>query len=268
MRKPTEGEVQVTIEKITPKIADAYLDQNTHNRNLRLGHVDEISRDMSSGSFMLNGDAIRFSDTGVLLDGQHRLAACVKSGITFETVVIRGLPDETQRTMDSGSKRTAGDTLNLYGVHHANNVSAAIKTIYGIRSGNLQRELVTKEEVFRFYEKNNDISYWASYAHKSFPKMSSLLTATSFIMSKKYGDDMSRSFVDVFKSGIPSMERCAAHAVRERLIKISQSNLKMSPNDRVKLVVHGGLSFANGKPLSILRVPEKIKCPWIDDLFP
>lgn len=260
--------MQVTVEKITPKIADAYLDQNTNNRNLRSRHVDEICRDMENGSFMANGDAIRFSETGTLLDGQHRLAACVKSGVTFETVVIRGLPNEAQRTMDSGSKRTAGDTLSLYGVHHANIVSASIKTIYGIRSGNLQSELVTKEEIFNFYEKNTDIGYWASYSQKAFPKLSSLMTAVSFIISKKYGDDTARAFVDVFKSGIPSMDKCAAHAVRERLIKISQSSLKMSPSDRVKLVFHGGISFANGKPLSLLRVPERIKCHWINDLFP
>lgn len=259
--------MQVTIETITPKIADAYLEQNMHNRNARKANVDALARDMTDGNFHMNGDAIRFSETGTLLDGQHRLMACIKAGVKFETVVIRGLPDEAQKTMDSGVNRTAGDALNLYGIASGNTVAAAVKTVHGIYTQKYQSGKMTKQEIFSFYEKNPEISDWVRYSKNAFPKVGSTLTAASFIVSKKYGDQSAKDFVDVFRSGIPSKKGCAAHAIRERLIKISSSGHQITPTNRVKMVLHGAINFAEGRSLSFIRIPEKINCPWINHLF-
>ena len=48
-----------------------------------------------------------------MLDGQHRLRACVETGISFETVLVTGLPDAVFTTLDQGSKRTLAQMLAL-----------------------------------------------------------------------------------------------------------------------------------------------------------
>lgn len=259
--------MQVTIEVITPQIAEAYLCQNTENRNVKKFHVEGIARDMSNGSFTMNGDAIRFAKCGELLDGQHRLMACVKSGRKFETVVIRGLDKSTQKTMDSGSVRTAGDKLKLSGIENSNAIAASVKVIFGIHQGTYQGAKITHAEVLNFIDKNKDLQEWVTACKSAFPGLGSILPSTAFIISKKYGREKAREFITVFKKGVPSMNNCAAHAVRERFVKNSVANAKLSPTNKVKMIMHGAINFCEGKPLSVIRIPDKIHIPWIKDFF-
>ncbi len=258
--------MQVTVETITPKIASAYLDQNVANRKVKKVNLEALTRDIKNGAFQANGDAIRFSLSGKLLDGQHRLMACVAAGKPIQTVVIRDLPDETQNTMDCGVVRQAGDKLSLAGIKNGNTVAAAIKAFYGYKTQQYSHVKVTHAEVFDFIENNPTIEEWASECHSSFPGLGSILTAVSFIISKKYGGSVALDFVNVFKTGIPSMENCAAHAVREKLVKMSGSALRLSPNARLKLVMWGAMNFAERRPISVVRIPEKINISWIKDV--
>jgi len=101
---------------ITPAKAQEILDRrNTHNRTLLPSVIDGYARDMAKGNWLLNGDAIRFAVDGALLDGQHRLAAVVRSGIGLRTAVVWNLPPEVQATMDDGRKRSMADVLVLEG---------------------------------------------------------------------------------------------------------------------------------------------------------
>ena len=64
---------------------------------------------------MLNGETVKIASDGTILDGQHRLYACIQAGVPFETVVIRGLPPEAQDTIDTGMARKFADQLALRG---------------------------------------------------------------------------------------------------------------------------------------------------------
>ncbi len=102
-----------TIQKITPARAKRLLEMNTHTRRPRPGLVDQLASDMSAGHWDLNGETIKISTSGVLLDGQHRLEAVVKSGVTIESFVTEGLKEISQETVDLGAKRVASDVLAL-----------------------------------------------------------------------------------------------------------------------------------------------------------
>lgn len=119
--KPASGVV-----KITPTMAEAWLGKNSHNRGLRNRQVDVIAQAIKRGEWVMNGDAIRFSKNDVLLDGQHRLWAIVESEMAVESLVITGLDDEAQETMDLGARRNLKDTLSLRGESNALHLSAAL----------------------------------------------------------------------------------------------------------------------------------------------
>jgi hypothetical protein len=103
----------VAVEVISPEKAKKYLAQNTSNRSLRRSLVSRYAKDMKSGNWKLTHQGLAFNAHGVLLDGQHRLAAVVESGLSVEMLVTRGVESGTQLVMDDHAKRSASDALTL-----------------------------------------------------------------------------------------------------------------------------------------------------------
>lgn len=115
------------VEVITPLVAEEYLASNTFNRPLKARAVAEMAEDMLHGRWVFNGDAIRFSSEGRLLDGQHRLSAIIESGTPIPFFVVRGLSDQAFTTIDAGKARTAAQVLALQGGTYNNVVSSAAR---------------------------------------------------------------------------------------------------------------------------------------------
>lgn len=80
-----------TIEDISPAKANIYLAAKVVNRPISQGVVSAYVRDMISGKFALTHQGIAFFDDGTLADGEHRLLAIIKSGITVKMVVCTGM---------------------------------------------------------------------------------------------------------------------------------------------------------------------------------
>lgn len=111
---PMQGP-EYTVVEITQALAEKWLDENTHNRNLRENAVEAYARDMEAGNWAENGESIKFAEDGTLLDGQHRLWAIAQSGVTVRMLVVTGLVGQAQETMDNGRKRSLADALHLRG---------------------------------------------------------------------------------------------------------------------------------------------------------
>lgn len=122
--------VTTSIETITPQTAERMLSSNTANRRLDMRRARELARDMRNGRWQMNGEPIRFSRTGRLLDGQHRLTACVIAQAPFTTLVIRGLDDETQLTVDTGKSRSMADVLTIDGETNTAMLAAVTRAVY------------------------------------------------------------------------------------------------------------------------------------------
>jgi hypothetical protein len=122
--------INVNIETVTPELARAWLGQNERNRPRRKTQVQNLAEIIRRGEWQINGDPIRFAEDGTLLDGQHRLHAVVEADIAISTIVIRGLPAETQHTMDNGLRRALSDALSLAGEKNASNLAAACNLIH------------------------------------------------------------------------------------------------------------------------------------------
>ncbi|MBE7953583.1 hypothetical protein ILP86_04515 [Microbacterium sp. R1] len=112
---------------VSPDLAQRWLGLNVANRDLKPHAIAAYARDMLAGRWALNGDAIRFSGdpTGPekLLDGQNRLHAILRANITVKMLVMFGINESAQMTMDSGAKRSVADNLKIQG--HKNNVITA-----------------------------------------------------------------------------------------------------------------------------------------------
>lgn len=105
--------MKVSIEDIGPEKAAELLRNNTRNRTLRKGLVDQYARDMLAGRWLQTHQGIAINCDGTILDGQHRLHAIVQSGVTVRILVARGVPSNVQKEMDGGAIRTVSDVLTL-----------------------------------------------------------------------------------------------------------------------------------------------------------
>jgi hypothetical protein len=102
-------------DNITPQIAKTLLEHNTHNRPLNLPHVKFLAKQMKQGQWKMDGDPIKVSATGRILDGQHRLHAIVESDTTQQIIILYNVPDESFSVIDTGRVRQAADVLSITG---------------------------------------------------------------------------------------------------------------------------------------------------------
>lgn len=116
------------IVKMTPAIAAALLERNTHNRAVSQYGVAEYANAMMRGEWKLTAEGISVAKDGVLVNGQHRLLAVVESRCTVPITLWFGVERDEFRVSDAGRKRTAGHQATILGVPNPN-VAAALATL-------------------------------------------------------------------------------------------------------------------------------------------
>ena len=123
-------ETSVVIE-IDPETAtDILQSRNKGNRPRKPNKIQQFAKDMSADRWGITGDTIKFGTDGRLLDGQNRLAACVRSNRKFITHVVFGIDPSLFGRMDIGKPRNASDILNIAGYKYASTLAAAIRWAY------------------------------------------------------------------------------------------------------------------------------------------
>lgn len=117
--------MHTSTEIITPTTAAAYLERNTSNRTIKPKHVEALADSMTAGHWQCTHEGIAFDTNGALIDGQHRLSAVVKSGVTITSLVFRDCEAATFHVIGDASRRTAADVLHLAGEVNTNVLAAA-----------------------------------------------------------------------------------------------------------------------------------------------
>ena len=111
---------------ITPEIAADLLTKNVRNRKPKRRAIAAYVRDMLAGEWNVDASTIEIDRQGLLMNGQNRLSACVEAGVPFPTLLRTGLDPDARFFMDTGVKRTGGDTFLMMELPDPNNIAAAI----------------------------------------------------------------------------------------------------------------------------------------------
>lgn len=130
-------------------MAQALLEHNTHNRPIQDQHVKRIAGQIVSGKWRYNGDTIKVSVDGGVLDGQHRLWAVMESKIPIETVIVYGIEKEAFATIDTLRRpRSGADVLALNGVsRYRASTSAALQWLIRWQRGCIENYRDAKNRV-------------------------------------------------------------------------------------------------------------------------
>lgn len=150
-----------SVVMVTPEMAARWLERNEVNRHIRNPKVAQYARDMAAGAWQLTGEAIKFDQSGRMVDGQHRCSAIVQSGATVPMFVVRGIGSAAQSVMDTGSSRTAADNLSMLGHKHAVSI-ASIARRHMAHVGGLDHKTITNSEVYAYVDANPEIAIAAS----------------------------------------------------------------------------------------------------------
>lgn len=124
-----ETGIHARLVELTPKLAHQLLQRNKHNRGIANARVEQYAADMRRGDWQINGEAIKVSRDGQILDGQHRLLAILEADTPIQTLLITGLPPETQETMDQGRSRSFADALKLRGEKSYATLASAVRLV-------------------------------------------------------------------------------------------------------------------------------------------
>ena len=90
---------------------------------------------MNAGAWLYNAQPILFDRDGALLDGRKRLAACVRSGTDFRTLVVRGVARDVVHTLDQHRRRSYSCVLEARGIQHAGTVIRTMAKLIRIARG-------------------------------------------------------------------------------------------------------------------------------------
>jgi|SRR5882757_1029738 len=79
------------IRLVTPLMARQFLNGNAGNRPVRPDVVQGMAQTMGACRWRITAEAVQRSRTGLLIDGQHRMQAVIRSGTPTLMLVVDGL---------------------------------------------------------------------------------------------------------------------------------------------------------------------------------
>lgn len=197
---------------ITPAEAKVLLSKNQNVRSLSPTVVERLAQIISSGDWRLTNDAIAFDTHGNLVNGQHRLAACVKANRQINVLVIHGVTQDEVESMDTGARRMSAHILSHEGYKYATNLPAVVRVIEAVErhreSGHFLTTFpISMPEVLRRVRSEPEIAEATTFIC-AFNKRNSPQSAMSalFYFAKKLDAAIAIDFVDRFHTGI-NLER-------------------------------------------------------------
>jgi len=270
--KDTKQMISTVLMAISPHIASDMLAKNTANRPLNSRRASKLAEAIKRGEWEINGDTIRISKRGVLLDGQHRLTAIKESGVTVQTLVVFNLDDDVFHTIDTGgTARTTSDILAISGEKHYTLLASSARISYlRFITGNPFSSVLsiqpTVSQIEEFILKNPLLKDSVSHisASKWIKKNIEPSTAAMchFVFTAKNKDD-SIQFFDAIESGIGLHSGSPILLLRDRLMESKGSTGSLKKSYKAALMFKAFKQFCKNEKIKTLRVrldgdsPEK-----------
>lgn len=128
----TEHGVWICECRLTPHKASEWLGRNNRNRSLNMDRANMYARDMVSGNWEYNHEAIAFDGGFMIKDGQHRLKAIQIAGATL---LVRVEFNHVFNVCDKARPRSNVDIRKINGARADSRYVATIKSLANIERG-------------------------------------------------------------------------------------------------------------------------------------
>jgi hypothetical protein len=263
--------VKVEERTISPEDAVLLLARNTHNRSLRPSVVDRYARDMKEGNWTVNGETIQVADDGTIINGQHRLAAVIQSGITIRFFIVTGLPITAQDTIDRNAPRNIADALRMRHESNTNVLAGAISNAIVLTSGTptTGEWWPSTTEALQFLEAHPNVRASAVVGDRigralRTPAVSA--AACHFVFSEIDEED-AEAFFDQLAIGADLPNDSPIYRLREFMLKEIAVPRRVGRPQLHARYIKAWNAYRKGNPMTVLTwktggaVPEKFPTP-------
>ena len=169
-------------------------------RIIKAGNLKKICRDIEAGKWKQTGVPIILSDSGALIDGQHRVKAFLECGFYPEVLIVTNVEhDGGYKAIDIGQSRTFGDVFKANKIADYTKASSIALRLMRIEKKDLCKgssmPLSAQDLLETYYENQDKIVYWKCRHNK----LNSLISATIRAAISCYAEDyITRAAVDNF----------------------------------------------------------------------
>lgn len=272
----TANQIETHIVEITPKIASGLLEITdlSVQRKLSKIHVDFLARELTKGDWAFNGDSIRQDCDGNVIDGQHRLNACIVSGVSFSAIFIKGLPTEYIHTIDVGGKpRSLANALEInhkQNYKYSNQIASAAKLIRFLESGSTggtgckkMNAHTTSSDLLLFIKENPDFIEFISETMRLRANGDNFISGTVFCAIKWLTDKVNLSTSNKFwqglSDGIGINQTSSIWYLRKRIMRGKVNRDARLTHHELVIIIHNTFnSFIDGKTLTRFHISNKL----------
>lgn len=261
---------------LTPDKAREFLELNRDNRKILPYRVKKYAKDIENGMWRDNGDSIRVSSSGRLLDGQHRCLAVIQADNAIPVLFIHDLPDNVFDSIDRGKSRTNADILRANGEANVASLAAIAKILStyqeteegGRKYAHITRsrtDTTTASDILKVVEEWGPSIRWAAI----FTAAESRLVSPSFMgsvltVAHKFNESKAIQFRQKFSQGQP-IATPGEPPITLRNFFINKSKKLFSPAQELSLIIYAWNKFQEGYEVHNYRVPKSIPGIYIGD---
>lgn len=259
--------ITAAVHVIDPARAEALLEINDSNRELRPDRVARYARQATDGEWDVNGETIKVSVCGHLNDGQHRLHAIVDADVPVSTLVVFGLERQTIRSLDDGLPRTGGDQLAMLKVANPRQVAAVAALVLQFqKSGSVIRSTLRAPSRISVTSRGaSDTKIQQSVAFVPAKGSASaggrtLLAFCHYILSEIDQTDADNFITRLIKGDALEIDS-PIYTARQRLIQLtsSRSRVRVKPEVKVAIMFRAWNAYREGR--SLTRIITTTKTP-------
>jgi hypothetical protein len=254
----------ITLEDIDPHKAAEMLRGNSVNRRMVPNHLNRLVSEMLADEWRVTGDTIKLNGDR-LLDGQHRLEAVVRSGVTIRTWVARGVDSEAFPMIDTGRSRQGGDVLSAHGYHNVFLTASSARLIYHFEHKNARLEgAVTNNAILWVVKRHDQLpDFISDVCTAHFAKVSAVVAALFWLWLAD--PDRGEAFLQAFLKGIELKLTSPIYVLRERVINDrTLSSTKSGRKALVAMVFRTWDAWLGGRTQAHLKatLPGESDFPW------
>jgi hypothetical protein len=246
---------KIRLETVTPTMAEEWLKKNApNNRGVSHKQVEKYAGDMRNHRWHVTDQCISFDSKDRLVNGQHRLHACILADEPFESLVYYGLEDEAMMVLDSGKKRTTDDNLHISGCNWPRGASTTVRRLFLGDRASVSKPY-SDEQVLEFLKRHGDS---VMFAHNVLPGGKTANGVTRAVVARAHiiGSDTNRleGFGQVMTGRKPEDGDEAGRLLRDYMLE----NIKAKRHYYLYFMVESALlSFLNNQEVKRVKAVKK-----------
>lgn len=193
---------------VTPDQATIWLQSNNINRTVRNHWVSQLANQIKDGNWIVTHQGIALSQSGVLLDGQHRLMAIQKAQIPVEMFVCTDADESIYKAIDCGIKRSMADLTRL-GKLDAEAANRVCKIVHNGRNSSPDKVMLIGNS--SFIKTHGKLVQFCSARAKYYGSVNSRISACLAIELGSNFDYVAQLYADLNRMdirGLPPIASC------------------------------------------------------------